>query len=75
MVTDVGMSKYTLDVAGEMGIPAVSLETSGACEMMGYLQTRQLLDKGIIPLRGRVHLISQHKVQIYISFFIIFTCA
>ncbi|XP_010673083.2 7-deoxyloganetin glucosyltransferase [Beta vulgaris subsp. vulgaris] len=51
MVTDVGMSKYTLDVAGEMGIPAVSLETSGACGMMGYLQTRQLLDKGIIPLR------------------------
>ena len=52
MVTDVGMSKFTLDVAEEMGIPAVSLETSGACGMMGYLQTRQLLDKGIIPLQG-----------------------
>lgn len=58
MVSDVAMSNFTLDVADELGIPAVVLQTSSACGMMGYLQHRQLLDKGIIPLKGMLESIT-----------------
>uniref|UniRef100_A0A803MJ25 Uncharacterized protein n=1 Tax=Chenopodium quinoa TaxID=63459 RepID=A0A803MJ25_CHEQI len=56
MVSDVGMSMFTLDVADEMGVPAVALQTCSGCGMMGYLQHRQLLDKGIIPLKDSSYL-------------------
>ncbi|XP_021762732.1 7-deoxyloganetin glucosyltransferase-like isoform X2 [Chenopodium quinoa] len=51
MVYDVAVSKITLDVAEEMGIPAVGLDVISACGILGYLQDRQLLDKEIIPLK------------------------
>lgn len=37
----------------EMGVHAVALWTASSCAFMGYLQYQQLIDKGIIPLKGR----------------------
>lgn len=50
MVTDVVMTTFTLDVADDMGVPAVVLETASACGSICYLQLRELVEKGIIPL-------------------------
>lgn len=50
MVTDVVMTMFTLDVADNMGIPAVVLETASVCGCLCYLHLRELFEKGIIPL-------------------------
>ncbi|XP_021744630.1 7-deoxyloganetin glucosyltransferase-like [Chenopodium quinoa] len=53
MISDVGMSSFTLRVAEELGIRAVLLETASACSLLAYFHCRQLLDKGIIPLQDQ----------------------
>ncbi|KAL2895811.1 7-deoxyloganetin glucosyltransferase, partial [Bienertia sinuspersici] len=51
MISDVAMSLFTLDMAEEMGITAVALETCSGCGMLSYLRHWKLLNKGIIPLK------------------------
>uniref|UniRef100_A0A803MFL8 Uncharacterized protein n=1 Tax=Chenopodium quinoa TaxID=63459 RepID=A0A803MFL8_CHEQI len=64
MVYDVAVSKITLDVAEEMGIPAVGLDVISACGILGYLQDRQLLDKEIIPLKAIVAAVKEEPLTV-----------
>jgi len=47
-----GVMSFTLDVAEELNIPAVLFWTTSACGFMCYMQFRQLIEKGLTPLKG-----------------------
>ncbi|PIA52246.1 hypothetical protein AQUCO_01000248v1 [Aquilegia coerulea] len=47
-----GVMSFTLDVAQELGIPAVLFWTTSACGFMGYLEFPNLPQEGLIPLKG-----------------------
>jgi hypothetical protein len=47
-----GVMSSTLDVAEEMGLPVVFFWTTSACGFMGYVQYRELIERGIIPFTG-----------------------
>jgi hypothetical protein len=49
-----GAMTFTLDAAEELNIPEVLFWTTSACGFMGYMQYRQLLEKGLIPLKGKI---------------------
>lgn len=55
IVSDGAMS-FTLDAAQELAIPDVLFWTTSACGFMGYLQYRNLIDKGFIPLKDPSYL-------------------
>nr|AFK34769.1 unknown [Lotus japonicus] len=46
-----GCMSFTLDAAIELNIPEVLFWTTSACGFMGYVQYRELIEKGIIPLK------------------------
>ncbi|KAK6938142.1 hypothetical protein RJ641_031650 [Dillenia turbinata] len=46
-----GIMTFTLKVARELGIPDVLFWTNGAAGVMGYFQYRNLIQKGLVPLR------------------------
>ncbi|XP_027332137.1 7-deoxyloganetin glucosyltransferase-like [Abrus precatorius] len=46
-----GVMSFTLDAAQELGIPEVLFWTTSACGFMGYVQYRQLIEKGLTPLK------------------------
>ncbi|CAA7395118.1 unnamed protein product [Spirodela intermedia] len=50
IVSDAVMS-FTLDAAEEIGAPEFLLWTASACGFMGYLHYRELIDRGITPLK------------------------
>lgn len=52
IVSDCIMS-FTLKAAQELNIPNVLFWTASACGFMGYVSYRGLLEKGIIPLKGK----------------------
>ncbi|CAN6584070.1 unnamed protein product [Malus baccata var. baccata] len=47
---------FTLEAAQELGIPVVIFATTSACGLMGYLQFRSLIEKGLIPLKDASYL-------------------
>ena len=47
-----GFMPFTITAAQELGIPIVMFFTISACSLMGFMQLRSLIDKGIIPLKG-----------------------
>ncbi|XP_057442529.1 7-deoxyloganetin glucosyltransferase-like [Lotus japonicus] len=47
-----GVMSFTLDAAIELNIPEVLFWTTSACGFMGYVQYRQLIIKGLIPIKG-----------------------
>uniref|UniRef100_F6H0R7 Glycosyltransferase N-terminal domain-containing protein n=1 Tax=Vitis vinifera TaxID=29760 RepID=F6H0R7_VITVI len=55
IVSDGAMS-FTLDAAQELAIPDVLFWTTSTCGFMGYLQYRNLIDKGFIPLKDPSYL-------------------
>ncbi|KAK6940170.1 hypothetical protein RJ641_029701 [Dillenia turbinata] len=46
-----GIMTFTLKVARELGIPDVLFWTNSAAGVMGYLQYRNLIQQGLVPLR------------------------
>ncbi|KAJ3683782.1 hypothetical protein LUZ60_014009 [Juncus effusus] len=42
---------FALDVAKEIGVPCVLFWTASACGLMGYLQYKILLEKGVLPFK------------------------
>ncbi|KAL6317830.1 hypothetical protein AAG906_030584 [Vitis piasezkii] len=55
IVSDGAMS-FTLDAAQELGVPEVLFWTTSACGFMGYVQYRNLIDKGLTPLKDESYL-------------------
>jgi hypothetical protein len=52
-----GVMSFTLDVAEELGIPALVFWTTSACGFMGYLHFAELIDRGYVPLKGAITLV------------------
>ncbi|KAJ9146448.1 hypothetical protein P3X46_028715 [Hevea brasiliensis] len=51
-----GVMSFTLDAAQELGIPEVLFWTTSACGFMAYLHYRQLIEKGLSPLKDESYL-------------------
>ncbi|XP_037494957.1 7-deoxyloganetin glucosyltransferase [Jatropha curcas] len=47
-----GVMSFTVDAAQELCIPLVLFWTTSACGFMGYVQYRQLIERGLSPLKG-----------------------
>lgn len=47
-----GVMSFTLQVAEELRIPEVLFWTTSACGFMGYLHYRELIERGLTPLKG-----------------------
>lgn len=50
MVSD-GSMAFTLEAAQELGVPEVLFWTTSACGFLAYLNYRQLVEKGVTPLK------------------------
>lgn len=55
IVSDASMS-FTIDAAEELEIPVVLLWTNSATALILYLHYQKLIEKGIIPVEGIMHL-------------------
>jgi hypothetical protein len=47
-----GVMSFTLEAAQELGIPEVLFWTTSACGFLAYAHCRQLIEKGLTPLKG-----------------------
>ncbi|VVA30535.1 PREDICTED: 7-deoxyloganetin [Prunus dulcis] len=47
-----GVMSFAIKAGEDLGIPMALFWTASACGFMGYTQYRQLIDKGLTPLRG-----------------------
>ena len=47
-----GAMAFTLEAAQELGVPEVLFWTTSACGFLAYLNYRQLVEKGVTPLKG-----------------------
>jgi hypothetical protein len=43
---------FTLEAAREIGVPCALFWTASVCGYMGYRYYRDLMEKGIFPLKG-----------------------
>ena len=48
-----GFMPFTADAAHSLGIPIVLLWTIAACAFMAFYQFKNLLDRGLVPLKGK----------------------
>ncbi|XP_057970608.1 linamarin synthase 2-like [Malania oleifera] len=46
-----GVMSFAMKAAEEIGVPEVQFWTTSACGMMGYLQFRELVNRGIFPFK------------------------
>ncbi|XP_021801349.1 7-deoxyloganetin glucosyltransferase-like [Prunus avium] len=51
IVSDGGMSTFTITAAEEIGVPIVLFYTIAACSFMGFKQIRAVVEKGLAPLK------------------------
>ncbi|KDP41397.1 hypothetical protein JCGZ_15804 [Jatropha curcas] len=51
-----GVMSFTVDAAQELCIPLVLFWTTSACGFMGYVQYRQLIERGLSPLKDESYL-------------------
>lgn len=47
-----GVMSFTVEAAQELGLPEVLFWTTSACGFMGYVQYENLIEEGLIPLKG-----------------------
>ncbi|KAI6692095.1 hypothetical protein NL676_019805 [Syzygium grande] len=47
-----GATSFASKAARELGVPEVQFWTASACGLMGYLQYRELIKRGIVPFKG-----------------------
>lgn len=57
-----GCMSFTVDAAEDAGIPNVLLWTTSACGFLGYANYPNLIDRGLIPLQGKLY-IYQHVLN------------
>ncbi|KAA8528293.1 hypothetical protein F0562_035648 [Nyssa sinensis] len=53
-----GVTSFTAEAAEELGIPVVLFWTTSACGFMGYVQYRNLINRGFSPLKDVSYLTS-----------------
>ncbi|KAF0894390.1 hypothetical protein E2562_038719 [Oryza meyeriana var. granulata] len=46
-----GVMSFAYDAARQIGVPCTALWTASACGFMGYRHYRQLVDRGLVPLK------------------------
>ncbi|XP_058747752.1 7-deoxyloganetin glucosyltransferase-like isoform X2 [Vicia villosa] len=63
-----GIMSFTLDAAQELNIPEVLFWTTSACGFMCYVQYRQLIEKGLTPLKDWVPGIKEIRLKDFPSF-------
>ncbi|KAF4388428.1 hypothetical protein F8388_012405 [Cannabis sativa] len=51
-----GVMSFTLDAAQELGIPEVLFWTTSACGFLGYVHYKELVQKGLTPLKDESYL-------------------
>ncbi|XP_058083651.1 (R)-mandelonitrile beta-glucosyltransferase-like [Magnolia sinica] len=51
-----GVMTFTQEVAEELGIPNVVFWTTGACGLMAYIYCRELIKRGLAPLKDESYL-------------------
>ncbi|KAL5992506.1 hypothetical protein ACLOJK_013425 [Asimina triloba] len=51
-----GVMSFSLQVAEELGIPEVLFWTTSACGFLAYLHYRQLIERGLTPLKDKSYL-------------------
>ncbi|ONH90608.1 hypothetical protein PRUPE_8G063600 [Prunus persica] len=51
-----GVMSFAMKADEDLGIPVALFWTASSCGFMGYTQYRQLIDKGLTPLRGEASL-------------------
>ena len=49
-----GTMSFTLDAAEELGIPQALFWTWSACGHLGYLHYQQLVERGLVPFKGKL---------------------
>ncbi|CAA7395124.1 unnamed protein product [Spirodela intermedia] len=59
IVSDRGMN-FTLDAAKEIGVPEVWLCTTSACGYLCYLHFRELVDRGLTPVKAMERLTKEY---------------
>ena len=47
-----GFMTFSADAAQNLGVPIVSLWTVAACGFMGFYQFKNVLERGLVPLKG-----------------------
>jgi hypothetical protein len=68
-VLPTGLMTFALSVARELGIPTMVFWCAGAASLMAYMRTRELRERGYVPLKGNhfpqimLLLISVHHTQ------------
>lgn len=60
-----GVMSFTLDAAQELGVPEVLFWTTSACGFMGYVQYRNLIEKGFTPLKGTIQMKFNTKTTLH----------
>ncbi|CAI0549250.1 unnamed protein product [Linum tenue] len=51
-----GVMSFTLDAAADLGIPEVLFWTTSACGFLGYMHYRDLINRGLTPLKDESYL-------------------
>ncbi|KAF8406032.1 hypothetical protein HHK36_008112 [Tetracentron sinense] len=51
-----GVMSFAIKAAEELGIPEVQFYTTSACGFMGYIQFRELIKRGITPLKDESYI-------------------
>ncbi|WCJ44438.1 UDP-Glycosyltransferase superfamily protein [Euphorbia peplus] len=51
-----GVMSFTVDAARELGLPIVLFWTTSACGFLAYMHYRELVDKGLTPLKDESYL-------------------
>lgn len=59
-----GVMSFTLEVAGEFGIPEMIFFTPSAVGMLGYLHFEELVTRGYVPLKGKTFSFSHFHFSI-----------
>ncbi|CAI9116276.1 OLC1v1017374C1 [Oldenlandia corymbosa var. corymbosa] len=58
-----GVMSFTVEAAEELGVPEILFWTTSACGFLGYMHYRQLIEKGLIPLKDESDLTNGYLEQ------------
>jgi hypothetical protein len=59
-----GVMSFTLDAAEEMGLPEVIFWTTSASGYSGYVHFKELIQRGITPLKGNSLKINMFSLKV-----------
>lgn len=55
-----GTMTFTLKIAEELGIPEIVFWPAGACGFMAFVHFRELIRRGLAPLKGRINFLHEN---------------